>query len=160
VKDLNKVTIVSPDAGRTKASEKFATKIRGAKVAFIHKMRDVNRPNKTVSDVVVGDVRGRVCIVNDDLIDTGGTILSAINLLVEAGAKEIYVTATHGIFSKNAADKLEKSAAKAIVVTNTVPIKKKKQFKKLEILSIAPLIANAIDGIFHEEPLGALFQAS
>jgi ribose-phosphate pyrophosphokinase len=106
---------------------------------------------------VVGDVKGRVCIVTDDLIDTGGTIVSAVALLEQAGAREIYVLATHGIFSANAPERLQNCAAKAVVVTNTLPIHKDKQFKKLEILSIAPAIAASIDAIFRDQSLGKLY---
>jgi ribose-phosphate pyrophosphokinase len=157
VPDLKNAVIVSPDAGRTKGSEKWGVALGGVKLAFVHKIRDVQRPNRSFSDTVVGDVKDRVCIITDDLIDTAGTVVSAVALLEQAGAREIYVLATHGIFSGNAPERLQNCAAKAVVVTNTLPILKAKQFKKLEILSIAPAIAASIDAIFRDKSLGALY---
>lgn len=104
--DLPNVTVVSPDAGRIKVAEKWAAKLGGNPLAFVHKTRDITRPNQSVANRVVGDVAGRTCVLVDDLIDTGGTIAEAVRVCLESGAKDVIVAATHGVLSDPAARRL------------------------------------------------------
>jgi ribose-phosphate pyrophosphokinase len=106
---------------------------------------------------VVGDVDGRVCILQDDMIDTGGTISKAADALFNAGAADVVVAATHAIFSGPAIDRLKNSRISEVVVTDTLPIPSEKQFDKVEVLSIAPLIADAIRAVFEDTSISELF---
>ncbi|GAB78004.1 ribose-phosphate pyrophosphokinase [Austwickia chelonae] len=151
------LAIVSPDAGRIKVAEQWSKKLGGAPLAFIHKTRDISRPNQSVANRVVGDVTGRTCILVDDMIDSGGTICQAADALVKAGAKSVVIAATHAIFSDPAVDRLKSSVAREVIVTNTLPIPPEKQFEKLQVLSIAPLISQAIHEVFEDGSVTSLF---
>ena len=155
--DLDRITVVSPDAGRVRVAEKW-TDILGAPLAIIHKRRDPDTPNEVRVFEVVGDVRDRVCIVVDDMIDTGGTIVKAADTLFENGAAEVIVAATHGILSEPAAQRLQDSRISEVVVTNTLPIPPDRQFEKLTILSIAPLLAQAIYEVFTDGSVTRMFE--
>ena len=158
--DLGNVTVVSPDAGRIRVAEQWAAKLGGAPLAFIHKTRDIRRPNVAVANRVVGDVEGRSCVLVDDLIDTAGTAAEAIRVVAEAGAKDILMAATHGVLSDPASERLAASAAREIVVTDTLPISEEHRFEKLTVLSIAPLIARAIREIFDDGSVTSLFDGN
>ncbi len=160
VEDLSNVTVVSPDAGRIKVAEKWAAKNGGHPLAFVHKTRDINQPNQAVANRVVGDVAGRTCVLVDDLIDTGGTIAEAVRVCMESGAKEVIVAATHGVLSDPAAQRLQESGASEVVVTDTLPITEDKRFEKLTVLSIAPLIARAIEEVFADGSVTSLFEGN
>ncbi|WP_116114624.1 ribose-phosphate diphosphokinase [Austwickia chelonae] len=151
------LAIVSPDAGRIKVAEQWSKKLGGAPLAFIHKTRDISRPNQSVANRVVGDVAGRTCILVDDMIDSGGTICQAADALVKAGAKSVVIAATHAIFSDPAVERLKSSVAREVIVTNTLPIPPEKQFEKLQVLSIAPLISQAIHEVFEDGSVTSLF---
>ncbi|MDR2748627.1 MAG: ribose-phosphate diphosphokinase [Bifidobacteriaceae bacterium] len=153
----DKVTIVSPDAGRIRVSEEWVTKFPNAKLAFVHKTRDVTQPNVSKVGKIVGDVEGRDCIVVDDLIDTAGTIAKSVEAVKKAGAKNIYVVGTHAVFSPPAVEKLSECAAEKVIVTNSLPITDEKKFSKLEVVSIAPLLARALKAIFAEKSVASLF---
>ena len=155
--DLANVTVVSPDAGRIRVAEQWAAKLGGAPLAFVHKTRDIRRPNFAVANRVVGDVEGRSCVLVDDLIDTGGTISEAVRVVLEAGAKDVLVAATHGVLSDPATERLQAGGAREIVVTDTLPIPEDRWFEKLMVLSIAPLIARAIREIFDDGSVTSLF---
>jgi ribose-phosphate pyrophosphokinase len=155
--DLDRITVVSPDAGRVRVAEKW-TDILGAPLAIIHKRRDPDTPNEVRVFEVVGDVRDRVCIVVDDMIDTGGTIVKAADTLFDNGAAEVIVAATHGILSEPAAQRLQESRISEVVVTNTLPIPPDRQFEKLTILSIAPLLAQAIYEVFTDGSVTRMFE--
>jgi ribose-phosphate pyrophosphokinase len=155
--DTSNVTVVSPDAGRIRVAEQWAAKLGGGPLAFIHKTRDISRPNRTVANRVVGDVEGRSCVLVDDLIDTAGTITGAVRVLVEAGAKDVIVAATHGVLSEPAVDRLTQCGAREIVVTDTLPISEERRFPKLTVLSIAPLLARAIREVFEDGSVTSLF---
>ncbi|MGH8938515.1 MAG: ribose-phosphate diphosphokinase, partial [Actinomycetes bacterium] len=142
--DRKRVTIVSPDAGRVRMAERWSESLGGAPLAFIHKTRDHERPNEASANRVVGDVAGRVCVLMDDMIDTGGTILKASDALFDAGAADVIIAATHAIFSGPAVDRLKNSRVSEVVVTDTLPITDEQRFDKLTVLSIAPLIARGI----------------
>jgi ribose-phosphate pyrophosphokinase len=106
---------------------------------------------------VVGDVAGRVCILVDDMIDTGSTIVKAAETLFEAGAADVLVAATHGVLSGPAVDRLKNSKVSEVIVTNTLPIPPERQFDKLTVLSIAPLLARAIKEVFEDGSVTSLF---
>jgi len=106
---------------------------------------------------VVGDVAGRTCIVVDDMIDTGSTIIKAAEALFEQGAEQVIVTATHGVLSGTAVDGLKNSRVSEVVITNTLPVPGDKRFDKLTVLSIAPLLARAINEVFSDGSVTSLF---
>ena len=151
------VTVVSPDTGRVRVAEQWADRLGGVPLAFVHKSRDLTTPNKAESKTVVGDIEGRVCVLIDDMIDTGGTISGAVRILKEAGAKDVIIAATHAVFSDPAAQRLGDSGAREVVVTNTLPIPEEKRFDNLTVLSIAPLIARAIREVFEDGSVTSLF---
>jgi ribose-phosphate pyrophosphokinase len=151
------LAIVSPDAGRIKVAEQWSARLGGAPLAFIHKTRDINRPNESVANRVVGEVEGRICILVDDMIDTGGTIVKAAEALMNEGAADVIIAATHPILSDPAVDRLKNSPASEIIVTNTLPIPQDRHFDKLTVLSIAPLISQAIHEVFADGSVTKLF---
>jgi len=155
--DRSRITVVSPDAGRVRVAERW-TDILGAPLAIIHKRRDPDVPNEAKVFEVVGDVRDRICVVVDDMIDTGGTIVKAADALFENGAADVIVTATHGILSDPAAERLRNSRIREVVVTNTLPIPPERHFEGLTVLSIAPLIARAIREVFDDGSVTSLFE--
>ncbi|WP_237222335.1 ribose-phosphate diphosphokinase [Rothia nasimurium] len=155
--DTDNVTVVSPDTGRVRVAEQWAELLGGAPLAFVHKTRDVNVPNQAVSKTVVGDIKGRTCVLIDDMIDTGGTIAGAVRVLKEHGAKDVIIAATHAVFSDPAAERLANCGASEVVVTNTLPLKPEQMFDNLTVLSIAPLLARAIKEVFDEGSVTSLF---
>lgn len=155
--DPSQITVVSPDAGRVRVAEKW-TDILGAPLAIIHKRRDPLVPNQVKMLEVVGDVDGRVCVIVDDMIDTGGTVVQAADVLFDNGAAEVIVAATHGILSPPAAERLQNSAISEVVVTNTLPIPQDRCFEKLTVLSIAPLLAKAIYEVFTDGSVTSMFE--
>ncbi len=157
---LENITVVSPDSGRVRVAEKWADSLDGAPLAFIHKTRDPLVPNQVKSNRVVGEVEGRTCILIDDMIDTGGTIAGAVNVLREAGAGDVVIAATHGVLSAPAAERLAACGAKEVVVTNTLPITEEKKFPQLTVLSIAPLLARTIREVFENGSVTGLFNGN
>jgi ribose-phosphate pyrophosphokinase len=155
--ERSRVTIVSPDAGRVRVAERWSDTLGGTPLAFIHKTRDPLVPNEAKANKVVGDVAGRICVLVDDMIDTGGTISKAVDALFESGAADVIVTATHAVLSGPAVDRLKNCRASEVVVTNTLPIGEEKQFDKLTVLSIAPLLARAIREVFDDGSVTSLF---
>jgi ribose-phosphate pyrophosphokinase len=155
----NEVVIVSPDAGRVKVAERFAQHLAdmNADVAFINKRRPKNTTNVAVAKEVIGEVEGRLCILADDMIDTGGTIVSAADLLMARGATEVWAMATHGVLSGPAIERLEKSVISRVVLTNTLPLPKEKQIAKIEVLSVAKILADALAAVFDETSVSDLF---
>jgi ribose-phosphate pyrophosphokinase len=155
--DRSKVSVVSPDAGRLRLAERWSETLGGAPLAFIHKTRDPLVPNEAVANRVVGDVDGRTCILQDDMIDTGGTICKAADALFSAGAADVIVAATHAVLSGPAVDRLKNSRISEVVVTDTLPIGEEKRFDKLTVLSIAPLLARGIREVFDDGSVTSLF---
>jgi ribose-phosphate pyrophosphokinase len=151
------LAVVSPDAGRIKVAEQWSSRLGGAPLAFIHKTRDIDRPNESVANRVVGEVAGRICVLVDDMIDTGGTIVKAAEALMKDGAAGVIIAATHAILSDPAVDRLKNCPATEIVVTNTLPIPDDRHFDKLTVLSIAPLISRAIREVFEDGSVTSLF---
>ena len=155
----DQITVVSPDAGRVRVAERW-TDVLGAPLAIIHKRRDPDVPNQVRVFEVVGDVKDRVCVVVDDMIDTGVSIVKAAETLFENGAKDVIVAATHGILSDPARDRLQQSQISEVVVTDTLPIPPERQFDKLTVLSIAPILATAINEVFTDGSVTSMFEAA
>ncbi len=154
-KNLKDLVVVSPDAGGAKAAKHFAN-ILGAGLAIIHKQR----PDHNISEVthVVGDVDGKTCLLLDDMIDTAGSVCAAKEALLAGGAnKEVYLAATHPVFSDPAAERLSEAAFAEVVVTNSIPVSKEKQFKGLKVLSIAPLLAKVIANVHDDKSVTDAF---
>jgi ribose-phosphate pyrophosphokinase len=151
------LAVVSPDAGRIKVAEQWSKRLGGAPLAFIHKTRDITRPNEVVANRVVGEVRGRTCILVDDMIDTAGTITKAADALLAAGAADVVIAATHPILSGPAVDRLKNCNVREVIVTNTLPIPPERHFDKLTELSIAPLLSQAIRAVFEDGSVTSLF---
>ncbi|MGZ4103668.1 MAG: ribose-phosphate diphosphokinase [Actinomycetota bacterium] len=152
------VVVVSPDAGRIKVAEKFAGVLH-APLAILHKRRrtDVHNVSETTREVI-GDVRGRRCVLVDDMIDTAGTMTNGAEVLMEFGAEEVYACATHGVLSDPATDRLKNSPIKELVITNTLPIPTEKLLDKITVLSIAPIVASTIRAVFEDKSVSEIFQ--
>jgi ribose-phosphate pyrophosphokinase len=151
------LAVVSPDAGRIKVAERWSARLGGVPLAFIHKTRRTDRPNETVANRVVGDVKDRICVLTDDIIDTGGTIVKAAEAIMDAGAAGVVIAATHAILSDPAVDRLKNSPATEVIVTNTLPLAEERKFDKLTCLSIAPLISRAIKEVFEDGSVTSMF---
>jgi ribose-phosphate pyrophosphokinase len=154
--NVRNVTVVAPDAGRVRVCERWTDRL-GTPLAIIHKRRDPDVANQVKVFEVVGHVKGRTCILVDDMIDTGGTIVKAADALFEQGAERVIVAATHGVLSGPAIDILKNSRISEVVITNTLPVPQEKRFDKLTVLSIAPLIARAIHEVFNDGSVTSLF---
>ena len=157
VEDRSLITVVSPDAGRVRVAERW-TDLLGAPLAIIHKRRDPDVPNEAKVQEVVGEVEGRICVLIDDMIDTGGTIVKASEALFDNGAKQVIVAATHGILSGPAVERFKGSRVSEVVVTDTLPIPDDRRVDKLTILPVAPLIARAISEVFTDGSVTSMFE--
>ena len=149
------VVVVSPDLGSVTRARKFADKLH-APIAII----DKRRPKANVSEImnIIGEVENKVCILIDDMIDTAGTIANAANALKGLGAKNVYACCTHGVLSGPAFDRINASAIEELVMLNTIALPEKEGLEKFKSLSVAPLLANAIERIYDDEPLSRLFE--
>ncbi|MGW9208723.1 ribose-phosphate diphosphokinase [Embleya sp. NPDC055664] len=155
--DRERLTVVSPDAGRVRVADQWTDRL-GAPLAIIHKRRDPNIANEVTVHEVVGDVAGRTCVLVDDMIDTGGTICAAADALYENGAADVIVAATHAVLSGPAVDRLKNSRISEVIVTNSLPIEEERRFDKLTILSIAPMVGRAIREVFEDGSVTSLFE--
>ena len=151
------LAVVSPDSGRVRLAERWADTLGGTPLAFIHKTRNPREPNKAVANRVVGDIEGRLCVVIDDMIDTGGTVAGAVRALLEGDATDVVVAATHGVLSESASQRLSSCGAREVIFTNTLPIPDDKRFPGMTVLSIAPLLAQAIHAVFDDGSVTSLF---
>jgi len=151
---LDNLCVVSPDVGRAKACKKLADML-GASLAIMHK----GRPDHNVAEIthVIGEVEGKNCIIADDMIDTAGSVVAGAKALKNAGAEQVYVTATHGILSEPAFDRLEASLVTEVIVTNTIPVPDQYLHGKIHVLSVAPLFAHAVQNVFNDESVSELF---
>ncbi|MBV9058543.1 MAG: ribose-phosphate diphosphokinase [Pseudonocardiales bacterium] len=154
------LAVVSPDSGRVRLAERWADTLGATPLAFIHKTRDPTRPNQAVANRVVGDIDGRLCVVIDDMIDTGGTVTSAVAALHDSGAADVVIAATHGVLSDPATKRLSSCGAREIILTNTLPIPDEKRFPGMTVLSIAPLLARAIHEVFDDGSVTSLFDGN
>ena len=157
--DTSNLTVVSPDMGRVRVADIWSDKL-GAPLAIIHKRRDPLVPNKVTVHDIVGEVAGKVCLIVDDMIDTGGTIVRASEALKAAGALSVVVAATHAIFSEPAPTILQSEFIDSVVVTDTLPIPESKRFPTLTILPIAPLLARAIHEVFDDGSVTSMFDGA
>ena len=157
--DRSKLTIVSPDAGRVRVADQWSDRL-AAPLAIIHKRRDPSVPNQVKVHELVGDVDGRTCVLVDDMIDTGGTIVQAAQELKDNGAGDVLVASTHAVLSGPAVDHLKNSPISEVIVTNTLPIPEERQFPQLTVLSIAPLLARAIREVFDDGSVTSLFDGN
>lgn len=142
--NLGDVVCVSPDHGGTARTSRFAEKLN-APIAIIDKRRP--EPNKAEIIGIVGDVKGKTCIITDDIVDTAGTLCMAANKLIELGAKEVYAAISHAVLSKDAVNRINNSCIKELVTTDSIPLPKEKQSPKIKVLSLAPLLANIIQAL-------------
>ncbi len=150
------LVVVSPDAGRVKVAERYANQLH-ADLAIVHKRRVKGAKNQVEAKEVVGEVEGRTCVLIDDMIDTAGTIVAAAEQLTERGASAVYCAATHGVFSGPAIDRLKNSTIEKVVITNTLPLPPEKRIDKIEVLSAAGIIADAIDAVFEDSSVSEIF---
>lgn len=148
------VCVVSPDVGRAKAAKKFQTML-DCDIAIMHKDRP--RHNQSEITALIGDVKNKICIINDDMIDTAGSLVAAADTLRNRGAREVYACATHGLFSGPAYERIENSQIKEVVVTNAVPVPLDRQNGKIKVLSLAPLFAETIRNVYECGSVSALF---
>ena len=157
--DRSTLTIVSPDMGRVKVADAWSDKL-GVPLAIIHKRRDPKVHNDVSVHEIVGDVEGRVCLLVDDLIDTGRTIVKAAEALKDAGATGVIVAATHAVFSDPAYEILQSDCISQVVVTDTLPIPDDKRWDRLTVLPIAPLLARAIHEVFDDGSVTSMFDGA
>ncbi len=152
------IVVVSPDTGRVKVIERFANRLANGHgavdIAIIHKSRKSGRAEALA---IVGEVKGRVCVLIDDMVDTAGTICAAADILKKEGAKSVIVLTTHAIFSGPAIERLEAAPIDRVIVTDTLPAHQTANLKKLEVLSVAGIIADAIQAVFNENSVSDLF---
>ncbi|MFZ4514970.1 MAG: ribose-phosphate diphosphokinase [Acidimicrobiia bacterium] len=158
----NEVVVVSPDAGGGKLARRFANNFANfdisADLAFIDKRRPRGTHNVAEATEVVGEVEGRTCVLVDDMIDTAGTVTSASKLLMDRGAAEVFIAATHAVLSGPAVERLSSAPAREVVVTNTLPVPDDHRFSNLTVLSIAPVIADALDAVFEDLSVSEIFR--
>jgi len=157
--DPDTVTVVSPDMGRVRVADIWSDKL-GAPLAIIHKRRDPKVPNQVSVHEIVGEVEGRVCLLVDDLIDTGRTIAKAAEALKANGATGVVVAATHAVFSDPAVEVLQSDFIDQVVVTDTLPVSAAKHWDRLTVLPIAPLLARAIREVFEDGSVTSMFDGA
>jgi ribose-phosphate pyrophosphokinase len=151
------LVVVAPDAGRIKTAEKLREYLH-ADLAFMYKRRSRREAHKIEEMAVVGEVDGRPCVLVDDMIDTAGTVAEGAAVLAQQGAGPIYAAATHPVLSGKAVQNLEEAPICEVVVTNTLPIPEEKQFGKLRVLSIAPILASALRAVFEDTSVSEIFR--
>jgi ribose-phosphate pyrophosphokinase len=150
------LVVVAPDAGRIKTAERLSKHLE-APLAFLYKRRSRHEAHKIEEMAVVGEVEGRPTVLIDDMIDTAGTVAQGAQTLMQKGASAVYAAATHPILSGKAVQNLEESPIREVVVTNTVPIPEERMFGKLKVLSIAPLVADALRAVFEDTSVSEIF---
>lgn len=157
--DPTTLTVVSPDMGRVRVADIWSDKL-GAPLAIIHKRRDPRVPNEVSVHEIVGEVEGRVCLLVDDMIDTGRTIAKGAQALKDNGATSVVVAATHAVFSDPATEVLQSDWIDQVVVTDTLPLAQDKRWERLTVLPIAPLLARAIREVFEDGSVTSMFDGA
>ena len=155
-KKLEDMVIVATDAGSSKKAYKYS-KYFNCPIALIDKRRDGN-DDKAIATTVIGEVKGKTAVIFDDEIDTAGSMMETVGILERFGAKEIYAGCTHGVLSGPAIERIQNSALKELVITNTIPLPPEKQIDQIKVLSIAPLFAEAIKRLNESKAMGDLFE--
>lgn len=155
--DLSEITMIAPDAGRVKIAERYSTSL-GCDLAIIYKHRSKTTKNLSQARFLIGDVKDKICLITDDMIDTAGTICTAAEMLLNNGAKSVYGFSAHGVFSDPALERIKQSSFTKIIVSDTLPAPASDAGGKIETLSIAPTIAAAIAAIYADESVSALFE--
>ena len=152
----DKLVVVSPDHGGVTRARRLAD-ILDAPIAIIDKRRP--KPNMVEAQNVIGDVNGKICIVVDDICDTAGSLVAGCQILKDHGASEIYTGITHGVFSRDAIEKIENSPIKEMVITDTIPMSEgqKARTTKIHVLSVADMIARTIDSIQNHTPVSDVY---
>jgi ribose-phosphate pyrophosphokinase len=153
--NFGKLTIVSPDAGGAERARAYAKRL-GAELAIIDKRRSSETGAAEVMHVI-GDIRGRTCVIQDDIIDTAGTIRNAAQALHENGAERVIAVAVHGVLSKPAIERIEAAPMERLIITNTIPQDEPERCKKVTVLSVARLLGQAIRSIHEETSVSSLF---
>ncbi|MEY8561818.1 ribose-phosphate pyrophosphokinase [Eggerthellaceae bacterium 3-80] len=153
--DTEQLVVVSPDVGRAKAAKKFSTML-GCDLAIMHKDRP--KHNQAEITALIGDVTDKICILNDDMIDTAGSLVAAATTLKAKGASKVYACATHGLFSGPAYDRIENSCIEEVVVTDAVPVPLDRQTGKIKVLSVAPLCGQTINNVYTNGSVSRLFE--
>jgi ribose-phosphate pyrophosphokinase len=151
-----KAVIVAPDAGRVKVAESFAQKL-GADLALVHKRRQGFKTDQVEALDIVGNVEGRCCVIIDDQIGTAGTVCAAADRLVQEGATDVWAMATHAVLSGSALDRLKAAPISRVIVTNTLPVPEGRRNEKIEVISVAKIIADAIDAVFEDTSVSEIF---
>ena len=150
--------MVAPDTGRTKVAEQAARHLSGdVDVASVYKRRPKDAVNQVQALDVMGHVKGKMCVLIDDMIDTAGTICAAADILIDKGATEVWAMATHAVLSDPAVDRLKNSQITRVVVTDTLPLPSEKQIDKIEVCSVATMFADAIDAVFEDGSVSQIF---
>lgn len=157
--DNENLVVVSPDAGRVRVAERYANKL-GASLAIVHKRRVKGKKNAVEAKDVVGDVEGKTCVLIDDMIDTGGTIVAAAEQLAERNAKAVYAATTHPVLSGPAVERLKNSPIEQVIVCDTLPLGPDKRFDKLVVLSVASVLARAIEAVFMDTTVSEIFDGA
>ena len=152
--NMEEVCVVSPDVGRAKAAKKFST-LLGCDIAIMHK----DRPKHNLAEItaLIGDVTDKICILNDDMIDTAGSLVAAAATLKAKGAKQVFACATHGLFSGPAYERIEDSCIEQVVVTDAVPVPLERQTGKIKVVSVGPLFAETMKNVYSNDSISALF---
>jgi ribose-phosphate pyrophosphokinase len=150
------LVVVSPDAGRVKVAERFSQQL-GIDLAFVHKRRPPGHSEEVEALEVIGNVAGRRCVVIDDMIDTASTICAAAERLVAEGATDVWAMATHPVLSDPALDRLKASVISRVIVTDTLPLPEGRRIDKVEVLSIAAIIADAIEAVYEDTSVSEIF---
>ncbi|MBQ9691308.1 MAG: ribose-phosphate diphosphokinase, partial [Eggerthellaceae bacterium] len=153
--DPSQMCVVSPDVGRAKVAKKMQTML-DCDIAIMHKDRP--RHNQAEITAVIGDVSGKICLINDDMIDTAGSLVAAAETLMAKGAQAVYACASHGIFSGPAYERIENSCIEEVVVSNSIPVPAQHQEGKIKVLSVAPLLAKTIRNVFEDSSVSELFE--
>lgn len=151
---LDDLVVVSPDVGGIKTARAYAKRL-GASLAIVDKRRI--SPEKAEAMNILGEVEGRNAVLVDDLIATGGSLLEAANALKKAGVKKIFAAVVHGVLTGNAVENIEHSILEELIITDTIPLPDHKKHPKIRVLSVAPLLAEAIKRIHREESISCLF---
>lgn len=153
--DPEQTVVVSPDVGRAKAAKKFSTML-DCDIAIMHKDRP--KHNQAEITALIGDVTGKICILNDDMIDTAGSLVAAAATLKAKGAAKVLACATHGLFSGPAYDRIENSCIEQVLVTNAVPVPLDRQTGKIKVMSLGPLFAQTIQNVYANGSVASLFE--